>query len=91
VFLDNVRITPVVPAAPTGTNPPALGWQVSSGQIQLSWPADHTGWTLETQTNLPNPGLTTNWIAVPGSILTNQISLPLHPTGGSVFFRLILP
>jgi len=75
----------------TATNPPVLGWQISSGQIQISWPADHTGWTLQVQSNAPSLGLTTNWIVVAGSSLTNQVGLPINPAGGSVFLRLTFP
>ncbi len=77
--------------AAVATNSPVLGWQIHGGQIQFSWPADHTGWTLQMQSNAPSVGLTTNWVVVAGSALTNQISLPIYPSGGDVFFRLTLP
>jgi hypothetical protein len=73
------------------TNSPLLGWQLNAGQIQFSWPTDHIGWTLQMQSNAPSVGLTTSWDAVAGSTLTNQISLPIYPTSGNVFFRLTLP
>jgi len=76
---------------PFATNPPLLGTQIGGGQIQISWPADHTGWTLQMQSNALSLGLTTNWVVVTGSTLTNQISLPMYPAGGSVFLRLVLP
>jgi hypothetical protein len=59
---------------------------VNGGQMQLSWPADHVGWRLEMQTNLPS---TADWITVPNSTATNQMSLPLN--SGNVFFRLVYP
>jgi hypothetical protein len=41
--------------------PVQLGLQLtnlpSGNQFQLSWPADHTGWCLQMQTNI----LGTNW------------------------------
>ncbi len=73
------------------TNSPLLAWQITGEEIQFSWPSDHTGWTLQMQTNSPTVGLTTNWGIVTGSALTNQISLPIYPTGGNVFFRLSYP
>jgi hypothetical protein len=59
--------------------------------ILLKWPGDHTGWRIQAQTNPPTVGLTTNWVAIAGSGLTNQISEPIDKTNGSVFFRMIYP
>jgi hypothetical protein len=59
--------------------------------LVLSWPADHTGWRLEGQTNSPTAGISTNWAIFTGSALTNLISVPIARTNGSVFFRLIYP
>jgi hypothetical protein len=57
-------------------------------QLTLTWPAERTGWTLQTQTNALAIGLGTNWSDVPGSTATNVFSLPLN-TNGCVFYRLI--
>jgi autotransporter-associated beta strand protein len=64
---------------------------VSGGNLNLSWPASQTGWELQAQTNSLAIGLSTNWVVVPGSTATNQVSFPLDNTQGSVFFRLVLP
>ena len=64
---------------------------VSGGNLTLSWPASQTGWELQAQTNSLAIGISTNWVTVPGSTATNQVSFPLGSTQGSVFFRLILP
>ena len=79
-------VTAIVAANPT--NITAI---VTGGNLQLSWPADHIGWTLQAQTNPLNLGLGTNWTAISGSSLTNQITLPITPTNGSVFYRLKYP
>jgi hypothetical protein len=63
---------------------------VSGGTLTLSWPQDHTGWTLQSQTNAPGGGLGTNWFDVVGSASTNSISISIAPTNGPVFFRLKL-
>jgi hypothetical protein len=55
--------------------------------LQLSWPADHIGWQLQAQTNTLRVGLSTNWFTVPGSISTNQMTIPIVPAN-SVFYRL---
>jgi cellulose 1,4-beta-cellobiosidase len=60
---------------------------LNSGQSQLSWPADHTGWRLQAQTNL----LGTNWVTVANSSGTNQMLIPISPTNGGVFIRLVYP
>ena len=59
--------------------------------LTLSWLADHIGWRLQIQTNAPSVGITTNWVDVPNSTLTNRITLPIDPTLGSAFYRLIYP
>jgi fibronectin-binding autotransporter adhesin len=69
-------------------NPTNLVTSVSGTNLTVSWPADHTGWRLQAQTNA---GLSTNWVDVDGSTLTNQILLPIDPANGSVFLRMIYP
>ncbi|MBC8095764.1 MAG: family 78 glycoside hydrolase catalytic domain, partial [Akkermansiaceae bacterium] len=83
VFLDNVRITSLVP--------PALGWQASGGQIHFAWPQDHIGWRLQAQTNALSAGLGTNWVTITSSVITNQFAFPIGNIEASVFFRLIYP
>lgn len=76
---------------PVATNPTNLSFTIGSGSLTLSWPADHTGWRLETQTNTLASGLGTNWVTVVNSASTNQITLPMVATNGSVFYRLTYP
>ena len=59
--------------------------------LDLSWPADHTGWRLEGQTNLLTKGIGTNWSALAGSAATNHLVMPINRTNGAVFFRIIYP
>jgi hypothetical protein len=66
-------------------------WQVSSGQLQLFWPQDHLGWHLQIQTNSLNADLGDNWVNVPNSTTTTQIFIPINPTNGSVFLRMVYP
>jgi autotransporter-associated beta strand protein len=73
------------------THPTNLVPFVSNNVLTLSWPKDHTGWRLETQTNSPGAGISTHWMTVPGSDLTNEMSLPINPANGSAFFRLVHP
>jgi hypothetical protein len=65
--------------------------QVSSGQLQLSWPQDHLGWQLQIQTNSLAAGLGANWVPVPNSATTNQVFIPINLTNDSVFLQLVYP
>jgi hypothetical protein len=84
VFLDNVRLAPSPSQAPV-----QLGLQLTNlpagNQIQFSWPADHTGWRLQMQTNI----LGTNWADVLNANYLNVLRLPM--TSASAFFRLVYP
>jgi hypothetical protein len=78
-------------ARPVSLAPTSLGSTMNGGQLQFSWASDHTGWRLVTQTNTLAVGLGTNWSTVSGSAATNQISVPMNKTNGSIFFRLVYP
>ncbi len=73
------------------TNPTNLVYQSTNGGITLSWPSDHLGWRLQSQTNSLGAGLGTNWFDVPDSAGTTNLFLPLNTNEGSVFYRLIFP
>jgi autotransporter-associated beta strand protein len=64
---------------------------VGGNTLQLNWPVDRIGWTLEVQTNSVSVGLATNWVRIPSSATTNQVSVPIVPSNGSVFYRLVYP
>jgi hypothetical protein len=80
-----------VSVRPVSTSAPALNFNLVGGQLQFNWPADHTGWKLQAQTNAPGSGLGTNWVPFASSSGTNQLWLPIDPMNGSVFFRLVYP
>ena len=65
-----------------------MNFKISGNQLQLSWPTDHIGWTLQVQTNTSSIGLGTNWVPVPGSTSVNGITNTINPANGSVFYRL---
>jgi|GEM_PF-3104159 len=73
------------------TNPTNLMAVVSGSNLNLSWPAGHTGWRLEVQTNSLSVGIATNWSTWPGSATTNAVSIPINSTNPTVFFRLVYP
>jgi hypothetical protein len=76
---------------PVSTLPLQLNWQPGVGQLQFNWLSDHIGWLLQGQTNPPSVGLGTNWFTVSGSDGTNLMDIPINPTNGSAFYRLIYP
>jgi hypothetical protein len=80
-----------VSVRPVSMSPPQLALGPGAGQVQISWPQDHVSWTLQIQTNAPGAGLGPNWVTLAGSSSTNQITFPISPTNGSVFFRLVYP
>jgi fibronectin-binding autotransporter adhesin len=72
-------------------NPTPITSVVNGGNLELSWPVDHTGWTLQSQTNSLAVGLADNWGDVAGSTATNQVIVPINPANPTVFYRLTLP
>jgi fibronectin-binding autotransporter adhesin len=72
-------------------NPTNITFTVSGNHLMLAWPADHTGWRLEAQTNSLATGLYTNWVPVPNSNLANGYTNTLDATKGAVFYRLVYP
>ncbi len=80
-----------MPTQVVATNPTNITVQVAGNNLTLSWPGDHTGWRLQVQTNSLVQGLGTNWFDVAGANATNQMSIPINSTDGSVFYRLSYP
>jgi hypothetical protein len=70
------------------TTPTNIVTTVSGNQLTISWPADHTGWTLQSQTNTLGTGIGTNWFDVVGSTVTNQVINTIDPASPAVFYRL---
>jgi hypothetical protein len=58
---------------------------ISGNQFRLSWPTDHTGWTLQANTNSLKAG---TWFNVPGSTATNVMVITVNPAYPAVFYRL---
>ncbi len=77
--------------AAVNPNPTNIVFGVTSNQLTLSWPANHTGWMLQVQTNSLSVGISGNWFDVAGSTATNQVIIPINLTNGSVFYRLVGP
>ncbi len=85
------QIQLVVSTTGPSLSPVSLVSSNNAGQLQLSWPQDHIGWSLQIQTNSMSKGLGTNWAVVPGSPTTNSVTVPIVQTNESVFLRLVYP
>jgi hypothetical protein len=83
------QVTTVSSVTVAAITRPNLSFQLLSGAVQLSWPANDGSWQLQYQTNMAAKGLGTNWQNVPG-VITNPFIAPIDPTAGSVFYRLLL-
>jgi hypothetical protein len=79
------------PGVPVNTTPTNIVTSISGGQLTLSWPADHTGWKLQSQTNSLDTGLTAVWTDVGGSTATNEMTFDIDSANPAVFFRLVYP
>jgi hypothetical protein len=83
--------TPITQAVvPVSVGPVLIVFQAAASEFQVSWPTDHVGWRLQSQTDPPGTGITTNWVTVANSTLTNLMTIPTDPIN-NVFFRLVYP
>jgi hypothetical protein len=74
---------------PVATNPTNIVFSLSGTNLNLSWPADHLGWTLQTNAvSVANPNA---WFAYPGSSGVTTLPIPISPSTPKVFFRLVYP
>lgn len=81
----SVTVSAILPA-------PTITAGVVGNQLNLSWPAGWTGGVhLQGQTNTLAVGISTNWVTIPGTDLSNTYSTAINPTNRAVFFRLINP
>ena len=87
----NASVDLVITIAPPAINPNPTNILVSASgnQVTLSWPADHIGWLL--QSNSVSLTSTGAWVTVPGSGSTNQFVFTLDPAKTNVFFRMLKP
>jgi autotransporter-associated beta strand protein len=71
------------------TSPTSLANSRSGNLLTFSWPADHIGWRLQIHTN--SVGLSNNWVNVPNSVDTNQMTFTVDPNARCIFYRLVYP
>ncbi|HWF18019.1 MAG TPA: LamG-like jellyroll fold domain-containing protein [Verrucomicrobiae bacterium] len=68
------------------SNPTNIFASATGNQITLTWPMDHTGWQL--QSNSVGLMATNAWFTVAGSTATNQMIITPNPAKTNVFYRL---
>lgn len=71
------------------TNSTNITTTVSGNTLTLSWPADHIGWQL--LSNSVSLTATNMWFPIAGSTQTNQETITLNPQATNVFYRMIYP
>jgi hypothetical protein len=71
----------------TNTNPPSLNFNQLNPTLEFSWPAEHVGWRLET--NSVGLQATNSWFEVPASTQTNLVAIPVNAASPQVYFRLV--
>ena len=77
--------------AGSATTPTPITVSVNGSTLTLSWPADHQGWILQSQTSTLGAGLSNNWVDVAGSGSSTQAVVNINPASPAVFFRLRSP
>lgn len=73
------------------SNPTNITVSVTGNTMSLSWPADHLGWLLQSQTNILSVGLGTNWADVVGSDAITSTNITINPANPALFYRLRHP
>ncbi len=85
--LGSVKVLSVT--APVNPNPTNITASVTGSTLHLSWPADHLGWTL--LTNSAGLTATTQWFPYPNSATVTSIDITIDPAKNNVFFRIVYP
>lgn len=76
---------------PVNLSPTNVVAVVNGNNLELSWPADHTGWFLQAQTNSLGVGLNNNWVTIPGTDANNHYTNAVVPNQPAVFYRMYHP
>ena len=69
------------------TTPTSLSLNLSANQLIISWPADHLGWRL--QTNSIDISIAADWFDYPGSTTNTSETITIGLSQTNVFFRLV--
>jgi autotransporter-associated beta strand protein len=76
---------------PIASNPTNITAHVNGNTLTITWPTDHLGWILQSQTNALSVGLSTNWFDVANSASSTSQVISVNPKAPAVFYRLRHP
>ncbi|MEI8042471.1 MAG: autotransporter-associated beta strand repeat-containing protein [Verrucomicrobiota bacterium] len=71
------------------TNPTNITFSVSGNTLNLSWPADHLGWLV--QSNSVNLAVPADWHDISNTAAGTNYSITIDATKANVFYRLRKP
>ena len=79
----------LVVASTTSNNPTTINFSFNGGSLTLTWPPDHLGWIVQSNSlDLGNPS---NWYSILSSQTTTNFVVPINPATPPVYFRLRSP
>jgi autotransporter-associated beta strand protein len=76
-------------AAAINPNPTNIVFNISGSTLNLSWPADHLGWYM--QSNSVSLANTNYWFDIPNSQNGTALAIPINGSNTNVFFRMRKP
>ena len=71
------------------SNPTNIIYSVSGNTLNLSWPADHLGWLL--QSNSINLAISNDWFDITNTATVTNYSITVDATMTNVFYRMRKP
>jgi len=71
------------------TNPTNITFSVNGSALNLSWPTDHLGWLV--QSNSVNLAVPADWHDLPNTAAGTSYSITINPSQSNVFYRLRKP
>lgn len=82
------EVPPVVMNPYASTNAASLRVSRRADFLSVTWPTEHQGWILQTQTRALGAGL---WLDVPGSAQSDSMAIPMPLAQSAGFYRLRRP
>jgi autotransporter-associated beta strand protein len=79
----------LVVASAIASNPTNITAKVSGSTLTLTWPTDHLGWLV--QSNSVNLTVPADWHDLPGTGGSTSYSIGINPSNANVFYRLRKP
>ena len=93
-WVNQLAVNGSIAVAAISQVPTNINYSLTSGRLNLNWPADHTGWRLLMQTGHLNLGFSRNtndWNTIAGSTLISATNFLINQSNVSEFYRLVYP